>query len=189
MIARLLKAESVLDHRRLYRTALFMGLSAIMASAAIIGYYNDNVLSVVSSGISDRIQLTLLALMPYMISAVISAITAIGVMNMLPTARMAAPVHQMVTRLKEISDGDLTVRVKMDGEDPLKDVGTAFNGAVSSLGDQIAHWKIVNRQQWGVLCRIRKAVEEKDEEQALRFVAEMEQNWDRIAEIEQRLIA
>jgi hypothetical protein len=40
-----------------------------------------------------------------------------------------------------------------------------------------------------VLCRIRQAVEENDEEQALRFVAEMEQNWDRIAEIEQRLIA
>jgi len=189
MIAQHLKADSILDNARLYRTALFMGLSAVMVSAAIIWYYNDHVLGAVSSGISSRIQLTLLTLMPYMISAVISAITAIGVMTILPTARMAGPVHQVVARLKEIADGDLTVRVRMDGEDPLKDVGTAFNGAVSSLSDQIAHWKIVNRQQWGVLCRIRQAVEENDEEQALRFIAEMEQNWDRIAEIEQRLIA
>ena len=111
------------------------------------------------------------------------------IMNILPTTRMAAPVHQVVARLKEIGDGDLTARIRMDGEDPLKDVGNAFNGAMSSLADQVAHWKIVNRQQWGVLCRIRQAVEEKDEEQALRFIAEMEQNWDRIAEIEQRLIA
>ena len=188
MIARLLKADSVLDNARLYRTALFMGLSAVMVSAAIIWFYNDHVLGAVSSGISNRIQLTLMTLMPYMISAVISAITAVGVMTILPTTRVAAPVHQVVTKLKEIADGDLTVRVRMDGEDPLKDVGTAFNSAVSSLSDQVAHWKIVNRQQWGVLCRIRQAVEENDPEQALRWVAEMEQNWDRIAEIENRLI-
>jgi methyl-accepting chemotaxis protein len=188
-MAQLLRADSVLDKSRLYRTALFMGFSAIMASVAIIWFYNDNVLGVVSAGISSRIQLAVLTLMPYMISAVISAITAIGVMAILPTTRVAAPVSQLVARLKEISDGDLTVRVRLEGEDPLKDVGTAFNGAVSCLADQIAHWKIVNRQQWGVLCRIRQAVEEQDQEQALRFICEMEQNWDRIAEIEHRLIA
>lgn len=181
-------AVSALDKTRLYRNAVFMGMSAVLASAAFIVYYNRNVSDVVSADASAGFELAAMTLMPYMVSAVIATITAIGVLTILPATKMAAPAEEIIYRLRDISDGDLTARIRLEGDDPLKEVGIAFNAATTNLGDRIAHWKVVNRQQWGVLCRIRQAIEENDAEQALRFVAEMEQNWDRIAEIEQQLI-
>jgi len=182
-----LSTGSVLDKSRLYRKAAFMGLAAIMASAAIIAFYERGVNDMLAVDSTVGFELAAMTLMPYMISAVIATITAIGVLTILPATKVAAPAEQIIYKLRDISDGDLTARIRLGGDDPLKEVGIAFNAAASNLGDQIAHWKVVNRQQWGVLCRIRQAVEEKDTEQALRFVAEMEQNWDRIAEIEQQL--
>jgi methyl-accepting chemotaxis protein len=178
---------SIFDKSRLYRKAVFMGLSAVLASGAIITFYNEYVGGVTVSDAAAGLELAALTLMPYMISAVIATITAIGVMNFLPTVRVVAPAEQIVSRLRELCDGDLTTRVRLDTDDPLKEVGIAFNAAAGNLGDRIAGWKVVNRQQWGVLGRIRQAVEENDMKAALRFVAEMEQNWDRIAEIEQQL--
>lgn len=183
-----LSAGSVLDKARLYRKAAFMGLTAIMASTAIIAYYERGVNEMMAVESVHGFELAAMTLMPYMVSAVIATITAIGVLTILPATKVAAPAEQIIHKLRDISDGDLTTRISLAGDDPLKEVGIAFNAAAGNLGDRIAHWKVVNRQQWGVLCRIRQAVEENDTEQALRFVAEMEQNWDRIAEIEQQMI-
>jgi methyl-accepting chemotaxis protein len=183
----LVSSESVFDKTRLYRKAVFMAFSAVLASAGIIAYYDQNVSSVLSSGAAAELEVAALTLMPYLIAAVIATITAIGVMTILPSTRVAEPAEEIVHRLRDIGDGDLTTRVRLEADDPLKEVGIAFNTAASSIGDRVAHWKIVNRQQWGVLCRIRQAVELDDREEALRFIAEMEQNWDRIAEIEQQL--
>ena len=188
MSTSLVSAQNVFDKPRLYRKAAFMGLTAVLASAAIISYYNRNVATMWSAETRVGFELAVMTLMPYMISAVIGVIAAIGVMAILPTARVAAPAEQIVHRLREISDGDLTVRIRLNGDDPLKEVGAAFNSAATNLSDRVAHWKVVNRQQWGVLCRIRQAIEEGDRESALRHVCEMEQNWDRIAEIEQQLV-
>jgi len=184
----LVSPQAVFDKAHLYRRAAFMGLCAVLASAAIIAYYDRAITQISSSGTFAAVELAFMTFMPYLISAVIATITAIGVMSILPNAKLAEPTQQIVTRLRDISDGDLTVRVRLNGDDPLKEVGTAFNAAATGLGDRVAHWKVVNRQQWGVLCRIRQAIEAGDQEEALRFVSEMEQNWDRIAEIEQQLI-
>jgi methyl-accepting chemotaxis protein len=188
MFRSLVSTQDVFDKAHLYRRAVFMGLCAVFASAAIIAYYDRSTPQVSSTGALAVIELAFMTLMPYLISAVIATLTAIGVMSILPNAKVAAPAKQIVTRLREISDGDLTVRVRLNADDPLKEVGTAFNAAATGLSDRVAHWKVVNRQQWGVLCRIRQSIEEGDREKALRFVSEMEQNWDRIAEIEQQLI-
>jgi methyl-accepting chemotaxis protein len=188
MMSAFASSESVFDRWSIYRRIGLMGLSAVLASAGIIAYYNRTILSQISDRTYAGFELAVMTLMPYMISAVIATITAFAVLSVLSTSRAVRPTEQMVYGLREVADGDLTVRMRLEGDDPLKDASTAFNTALSSLSDQIAHWKIVNRQQWGVLCRIRAAVEENDSEQALRWVAEMEQNWDRIAEIENRLI-
>jgi len=184
----LVSPQAVFDKGHLYRRAAFMGLFAVFTSAAIIAYYDRTVAQISSTGSLASIELVVLTFMPYLISAAIATLTAIGVMSILPNAKVAAPAQQIVTRLREFSDGDLTVRVRLNGDDALKEVGTAFNSAATGLSDRVAHWKVVNRQQWGVLCRIRQAIENGDQEEALRFVSEMEQNWDRIAEIEQQLI-
>ena len=184
----MVSTKLIFDKAHQFRKVVFMTLSAVLASASIIAYYNLNDGYLTSANTTNSFELAMLTLMPYMISAVIAAMTAVSVMAILPTTKVAAPAEQIIHRLRDISDGDLTVRVRLNGEDPLKDVGMAFNAATSHLGDRVAHWKVINRQQWGVLGRIRQAVEKNDQEQALRFVAEMEQNWDRIAEIEQELI-
>jgi len=189
MTSAYIHVDSVFDKGRHYRKIAFMGLSAVTASAAIIAYYNDTIFGQISENTYAGVELAVVTLMPYMISAVIATITAIAVMSVLSTTRVAAPAEKMIHRLREVGGGDLTVRIRLEGDDPLKEVGTAFNSAVSTLSDRIAHWKVVNRQQWGVLCRIRQSVEANDMEEALRFVAEMEQNWDRIAEIENQLVS
>ncbi|MBD3258822.1 HAMP domain-containing protein [candidate division GN15 bacterium] len=134
-------------------------------------------------------QLAVQTLMPYMISAVIAAITAIGVMTILPTTRVVEPTRQLVIRLNEVAAGDLTTRVRLHADDPLREVANSFNAAVGEMGSQIAAWKVINRQQWGVLCHIRHAVEMGNMQEALQHVKQMERNWDKIAEIEERFEA
>jgi methyl-accepting chemotaxis protein len=181
--------ELVFDKTRTYKTATFMVMSAMGVSASVIVTFNTSGVSEAAMSTLSGVQLTAVTLMPYMISAVIAAITAIGVMMMLPATKMVEPTRQFVACLNEMSAGDLTVRVRLKAEDPLRDVANSFNNAAASLGGEIACWKVINRQQWGALCHIRDAIESGDCVSALRFVEEMEQSWDKIAEIEQRLIA
>jgi hypothetical protein len=63
-----------------------------------------------------------------------------------------------------------------------------MNLATQSVGGMVTQIKVINRRQWGVLCRIRLALEEGRPEEALRSVGEMERNWDKMAEIEDRLL-
>ena len=188
MSTSLVSTQNVFDKTRLYRRAAFMGLTAVLASAAIISTYNNTVGGLMSSSYRGGLELAVVTFMPYMIAAVIGMLTSFGVMAILPSAKVAAPAEQIVHRLRDISDGDLTVRVRLEIDDPLKEVGVAFNAAATSMSDRIAHWKVINRQQWGALCMIRQAIEDGDRERALRHVSEMEQSWDRIAEIEQQLV-
>ena len=102
---------------------------------------------------------------------------------------MLEPTRQIATRLNEMAAGDLTTRVRLQPNDPLKDVAHSFNNAVSQMGDSIAQWKVINRQQWGVLCYIRHAVEMGKPDEALTFIGQMERNWDKIAEIEEKFVA
>jgi methyl-accepting chemotaxis protein len=184
-----LSRETLFDKARTYKTATFLGLSAVMVCTAVIQYFN---VSLSNSAVIDAYsgaQLVAVMLMPYVISAVIAMTTVVGVISLLPTARVVEPARQFMSCFKEMQEGDLTVRMRLKAEDPLKEVANSFNAATAALGGEIASWKVINRQQWGVLCQIRNAVETGDNESAIRFIEEMERNWDRIAEIEQRLIA
>ncbi len=181
--------DSAFSTSKLRRSAAFMGFSAVLVSGAVITVYNSMTPDPATVAGSDSMQLAITTLMPYMISAVIAAITAIGVMTILPVSRMEAPAREVIAQLNELGAGDLTARVRLNSDDPLREVAASFNSAAINLSSEIASWKIVNRQQWGALCRIRHAVESGDTESALSCVAEMEQNWDKIAEIEERIVS
>lgn len=181
-------AESVFSKTHLYRSIAFMCLAAVAASAGVISYFNRAPVGFAEVD-PNSFQLVASTLMPYMISAVIAAITAIGVVTILPTARLEGPANRLATGLREVADGDLTTRVRLESDEPLSELASELNRAVGHLNTQISEWKLLNRQQWGVLCRIRSAVEHGDSQRALYHVAEMEVNWDRIAEIESKLIA
>ena len=173
---------------RLYKTVAFMAGSAVLASASIIAYFNSTLSADAAAEIFSKAELAAITLMPYMISAVIAAITAIGVMTILPTTRYVEPSLQLIACLRQMEAGDLSGRAKLHTHDQLRDVANEFNFAIGSVSSRIAQWKVINRVQWGVLGRIRMAAEHSDCDDVLHFVNEMERNWDRIAEIENSLI-
>lgn len=188
MSSEFVNGASVFSRAHLYRSITFMCIAAVTASAGVIAYYNRGPAGIAEMD-ANSFRLAASTLMPYMISAVIAAITAIGVVTILPATRLEEPAARLATGLRELSEGDLTTRVRLSDEDPLSEVAGELNRAVSNLNTQVSEWKLLNRQQWGVLCRIRSAVELDDQQRALFYVAEMEANWDKIAEIETKLIA
>jgi len=173
---------------RLYGTVLFLLATAVSASAAIIYFFNESIANSALDAVSGRLQVALVALMPYMISAIIAAITAISVMTILPVTRSIQPGRELVRRLQELSEGDLSGKLRVGGNHQLREIVTELNMATQCVGNQVAQIKVINRRQWGVLCRIRLALEEGRPEEALRSVGEMERNWDKLAEIEDRLL-
>jgi len=172
----------------MYWTVAFLLVSAIAASATIIYYYNESALGEVATGVSSRLEMAVLTLMPYAISAIIAAITAIAVTTILPVTRSIQPGRDLVERLQEMEAGDLATKLRISGNHQLREIVAEMNLATQSVGAMVTQIKVMNRRQWGVLCRIRLALEEGKPEEALRSVGEMERNWDKMAEIEDRLI-
>lgn len=175
------------EKSRLYgRIALLTG-SAIIICAAVITYFNSADSGSLLADVGSALDLALVTLLPYMISAVVAASTAIAVLTMLPAARSIDSTERVLDRLKELGAGNLSSRLNVASEGRLKDIVSELNHAVGTLGHQISTLKIINRQQWGSLCCIREAAQQNDYQAVLRHVEEMERNWRRIAEIEQQL--
>lgn len=169
--------------RRIYSVAGFMGFSAVFISGVIIVWFNS-VFSV--DQWSNQFGLAAVTLMPYMISAVVAAITAIGIMHILPSARVAEPAEKVLQRVKDLRDGDFSYTLKLKGEGQIRELAQELNNAVTGIGSSVTDLKIINRQQWGLLCEIRMWAENHDCETVLVYVREMEKNWDKIADIEEK---
>ena len=82
----------------------------------------------------------------------------------------------------------MSSKLRVGGNHQLREIVAELNCATQAVGGQLTQIKVINRRQWGVLCRIRLALEEGRPEEALRSVGEMERNWDKLAEIEDRLL-
>ncbi|MBI5266944.1 MAG: hypothetical protein HY851_06895 [candidate division Zixibacteria bacterium] len=173
---------------RLYGTVLFLMLAAVSASAAIIYCFNESVANSALEVLTGRLQVALLTLIPYMISAIIAAITTIAIITILPMSRSIQPGRELIVRLQQLSEGDLSGKLRIGGDHQLREIVAELNVATQSVGSQVSQIKVINRRQWGVLCRIRLALEEGRPDEALRSVGEMERNWDKMAEIEDRLL-
>lgn len=176
---------------RFNRTVGMMIGSTIVLSATIIIYSQSNLAGEANGAVAAENSLVLISktLMPYMIAAVVAAITAMGVLALIPLRKMEEPTERMVSRLEEMASGDLATRLHINAEHPqLRDLAGAINNASVELSLQVAHLKVVNRHQWEMLCGIRAAAQAGDYEAVLRNVDVMEKNWLRIAEVEQQLI-
>jgi methyl-accepting chemotaxis protein len=186
---------SVLDHvnsgyvikRQLYVRIWLLSVSAMVICGAVIVHSTSWAQGSLLADVSSVIDLAVESFLPYMISAVVAAMTAVAIITILPAARSVDPSDRILERLRELTSGDLAshVTVKEDGQ--LKNIAHELNQAVSSLGHQVATLKVVNRQQWNSLCEAREAVERGNCAAALGFIEEMERNWTKIAEIEKRL--
>lgn len=170
-----------------YKQVWLMAGAAVLLSAATIIYYNYKWYNEQIANVINQFELATITLMPYMISAVVATITAIGIREMLPMLRSAQDARHIHGRMKQLAGGDLTVVSRLDCENPhLKDIAVQLNYAVGFLGSSVAQWKIINRQQWDLLENIRRATLKEDHSRALKMIEKMEENWRMIAEIEDR---
>jgi hypothetical protein len=169
------------------RLTILITASIIVCATMIIRYSNWNEGSFMA-GISSLVEVTVNALLPYMISAVVASITALAVLAILPGMKETEPVMKITERLLALRSGDLASRVNIRGEGQLRVIGYELNRAIKTVHNQVSTLKLLNQQQWKTLCDIRGAVESGDSQQALQHIEEMEKNWERLAEVEKTLL-
>jgi len=175
------------SRRKLGTTVAVMAGSAICLSAAIIVYFNTLYSPDDMAFMSNRLELAAVTLMPYMISAVVAAITAIGIIALWPSVTSVSPSEKIISRLRGLSSGDLSTKLSVRGAHNLGEIAVELNQAVGSLNGQVAQLKVINRQQWDYLCEIRTAAETNNCAAVMNGIAKMEQNWEKLAAIEAEL--
>ena len=172
----------------IYRTMLLMAVSALTVSIATISAFNQFVDQSAVAAFNSRVGLGVTALMPYMISAVVAAITAIAIMRLFPMAEQPFSLEQIRDRIGALADGDLSSSVRIHTkDDTLKAIAHELNYAIGQIGHEIALWKVINRQQWELLNCVHSAGKRNDGDAVCRYVEQIEENWKRIAEIEAKL--
>jgi methyl-accepting chemotaxis protein len=182
-----LHARGYTSRIRLRTTVAVMIGSAVCISAAIIVYFDTLFPNKDMAFMSNKLELAAVTLMPYMISAVVAAITAIGLMALWPSVRAVSPSEKIIDRLRELSAGNLASKVNLRGATQLGEIAVELNRAVEALNRQVAQLKVINRQQWDVLCEIRTAAERSNCTSVLRAVETMEKNWEKLAALEAEL--
>ena len=173
----------------LYGRIGIMAGAAVVLSGAIIVYFNRYSESHYADGLGTYAVMAVDSLMPYMISAVVAAITAIGIITIIPLLSGYRSTKIIQERLRYMADGDLSSKVYINEKNShLSGLVHELNGTVERLGHEIAEWKIINRSQWEHLEMIRMAVLRKDFDTILENVEIMEKNWEKVAGIEQKLM-
>ena len=169
------------------RAGILLSASTIICATLIIRYTDWQAGSFMAE-FSSILEIGISTLLPYMISAVVAAITAVAIMAMVPAKPLPDSSSQIARRLRGLVDGDLSSRVNLNSEGNLREVSYELNRAITSLNVHVSKLKLLNRQQWQSLCEIRTAVELQDSASALQHINNMEQNWSRIAEVEKALM-
>jgi hypothetical protein len=169
------------------RAGILLSASTVVCTTIIIRYTDWQAGSFMAE-FSSLLEIGISTLLPYMISAVVAAITAIAIMAIIPAKPVPDSSGRIAQRLRGLVDGDLSSRMNLSTEGNLREVSYELNRAISSLNVQVSKLKLLNRQQWQSLCEIRTAVESQDRATALQHVTNMEENWNRIAEVEKTLM-
>jgi two-component system, OmpR family, sensor kinase len=82
----------------------------------------------------NRLGLSLLpAIGPRLLLATAAAVAAAALVAWLLSARLAAPLGRLVTAARRLGAGDLTTRVRVEGDDEVAEVAAAFNDMAAGL--------------------------------------------------------
>ena len=180
--------ESAFSKQRVYKVIILMASTAVILSGALITYFNERSNSSASGAVYDGIYMAVETLMPYLFAAAIAAVTAIGILTMLPATRVYDPAQQILYRLRSLRHGDFQTRVQLRPNQQLRELGFELNETIDMIGDQLTQLKIINRQQWAILGRAQTAANMGDCAGTITELAKMEKNWEKIAQIENKLI-
>ncbi len=174
--------------KRLYRRLAVISAAAVVASVAVILYRPLLPAGEPVDIVCSSIVIAADTFMPYMISAIVAAITVVAVLTVLPLGRTFDNLDMIRERIHGLAGGDLSTRLHVSSDTPeIKMLAADVNLTVSFLGDHVAQWKIINRQQWDILEHMRQSAIKGDPDAVLRYVERMQKNWERIAEIEEKL--
>ena len=178
--------ENSFSKQRVYKVIILMASTAIILSGAMITFFNQR--SSASGAVSDGIYMAVETLMPYLFAAAIAAVTAIGILTMLPATRVYDPAQQILYRIRSLRHGDFQTRVQLRPNQQLRELGFELNETIDLIGDQLTQLKIINRQQWAILGRAQAAANMGDCAGTITELAKMEKNWQKIAQIEDKLM-
>jgi DNA-directed RNA polymerase subunit L len=166
----------------------FIAISAILTSAVVIIFYNNNTSEANLNHFGNAFEVAALTLMPYMISAVIAAITVLCILNIIPTVRNHEIARQICDRLRAVSKGDLTGEtVVKQSEKYMEDIVYEMNYSINHLNHTISKMKIINRQQWDILQTIKDSTFSNNTKMVMDMIDKMEENWNKIAELEETI--
>jgi len=166
----------------------FIAFSAIITSAVVIAFYNNNTSVENLELFGNAIEVASLTLIPYMVSAVIAAITVLCIMHIIPVANNREVARIICERLRKVSTGDLTGEtIIKQSEKCMDDIVYEMNYSIGHLNHSISKIKIINRQQWDILQTIKNSTITDNTKMVLDMIDKMEENWKKIAEIEETI--
>ncbi len=181
-------AMSAVNRYSLVSRVAFLIGSAVTISALTIFVFNSTISRVQMEPVFTGLEIIGLSVVPYLISAVVAAITAICVLSLVPATHLQQPATVVKQRLQSMAEGDLSSKIQARSSAPhIQELVYEMNMATSNLGSQIAQWKVINRQQWELLEAMREITVVSGQRQLVRIIEQMEKNWEKIAEIEAKL--
>lgn len=166
-----------------------MSLSTLFVSGVIIVFFESTVAEGQWVGVPDKLSMAAVALMPYMISAVVSATTAVGIMMVWPWLKMPSALNTIQIRLREMAMGDLASRIGIsDNGEASVGLAREINATVGELGNLIARWKLLDRGQWDLLESVRLAAAKGDTETIIRQVDLLQENFEKIGQMHEKIV-
>ncbi|MGH8014576.1 MAG: hypothetical protein ACREBV_00095 [Candidatus Zixiibacteriota bacterium] len=171
----------------IYRAMAIMGVTTVVLSAAVIAFINGLFSYDVWDSVFGKLEIMTVTIMPYMISAVIAAITSIAIVTMLPFFKVLGIMTSIHHRLHLLSDGDLCSKIPV-GRGSHQEIALTLNDAVDKMASRVSQMKAINRKQWDLLEMIRMSAQKDDLSKVMTSIEEMEDNWVKVAKIEEQLI-
>ena len=185
-LAQAISGKMPLETRALFRTIGILGFSAVTLSAAVIAYFNGLFLNDSIINVMGQIELLTTSVMPYLISAVIAAITASSINTIIPFFKILSVQAQVHNRLELLAKGDLCSKIPA-GRGQSAKIAHTFNDAVDHLASRVSQLKAINHKQWDLAESIRMSARKGDFDIVLQAVDQMEENWKRASKIEDQL--
>ena len=185
-LAQAISGKMPLETKALFRTIGILGFSAVTLSAAVIAYFNGIFSNDGLVDVMGQIELLTTSVMPYLISAVIAAITASSINTIIPFFKILSVQAQVYNRLELLAKGDLCSKIPA-GRGQAAKIAHSLNDAVDHLASRVSQLKAINHKQWDLAETIRMSAKQGDCSIVLQAGDQMEENWKRASKIEDQL--
>ena len=95
----------------------------------------------------DGVNRTISLVRSTVIAVGLALVLALGALAWWFSRRLVRPVQQVSRAAAELADGDLSSRIKVDGEDDMARLAESFNGMADSIQDQIEQLRRLSEMQ------------------------------------------